>query len=363
MIDVVGYGASGFLSKTLKRMEFTCEDPGAHDVQIDVMFCGVCHSDIHQVENDWGNTVYPCVPGHEVVGRVSRIGAAVTQHAVGDIVGVGCMRDSCRTCAACVAGEENYCLGPNSWLATYNGPMVPSKKAPTGTNMYGRDNTFGGYSTALVVSEDFVIAIPAGLDPAHAAPILCAGVTTFSPMRHWGVKAGDAVGIIGFGGLGNMAVKLAVGLGAHVTIFTTSKDKVAEGLALGAQKVVVESDKEAMKEVKRSFDFMLATIPEKFEMDPFVELLKHNATLTVVGALEKLAPVNNMEAAMMRKSVAGSLIGSIAETREVLEFCAQKGITPDIQMVKMADINDAFARVNKGEVRFRYVIDMAGLQA
>ncbi len=302
------------------------------------------------------------MPGHEIVGRVARVGTAVTRHVIGDIVGVGCMIDSCRNCDACRAGAENYCQGPNSWLATYNGPMVPSKKASTGTNMFGRDNTFGGYATAIVVKQDFVLKIPAAIDPAHAAPILCAGVTTYSPMRHWGVKAGDRVGIIGFGGLGNMAAKLAIAMGAKVTIFTTSHDKIDAGLKLGAERVVVENDEPAMQSLKRSFDFMLATIPQKFEMDPFVLLLKHDATLTVVGALEKLAPVNNMEAAMQRKSVAGSLIGSIAETQEVLDFCAEHGIAPDIQMLDIADINDAFKKVEDGEVRFRYVIDTATLR-
>ena len=226
MIDVTGYASEGAHAK-LKPRQFQCDEPGASDVQIEVMFCGVCHSDIHQVKNEWGNTVYPCMPGHEVVGRAVKVGAAVKRIAVGDIVGVGCMIDSCRTCEACRAGAENYCEGPNSWLATYNGPMMPASKSPTGQNMYGRDNTFGGYSTTLVVTEHFVLKIPAGMDPAAAAPILCAGVTTFSPMTHWGVKAGDQVGVVGLGGLGDMAVKLAKALGAHVTVFTRSIDKVS----------------------------------------------------------------------------------------------------------------------------------------
>ena len=200
MIKTVGYAADHSFS-SLKRHEFERENGKANEVEIEVLFCGVCHSDIHQVKNEWHNTVYPCMPGHEAVGRITSIGADVTRHKVGDLVGVGCMIDSCRKCEACNAGEQNYCEGPNSWLATYNGPMIPAKAAPDGGNIYGRDNTFGGYSTSLVVPEDFVLKIPAGMDPAVAAPILCAGVTTFSPMKHWGVKAGHKVGIIGFGGL------------------------------------------------------------------------------------------------------------------------------------------------------------------
>ena len=324
------------------------------------MFCGVCHSDVHQVKNEWSNTVYPCMPGHEVVGRVTRVGSAVTRHAVGDIVGVGCMIDSCRSCPACQAGFQNYCEGPNSWLATYNGPMVPAKKAPNGENMYRRDNTLGGYSDTLVVQEDFVLKIPAALRPEVAAPILCAGVTTYSPLKHWGVKAGDKVGILGFGGLGHMAAKIARAMGAEVTVFTSTKDKLEEAARLGVTGVL-EDDKDALKERKASFDFILSTVPEKHDVNPFVELLKRDKTLVAVGALEPLAPVNNMETAMHRKSVAGSLIGSIAETQEVLDFCAEHGIGPDIEVIRIQDINDAYRKVEDGKVRFRYVIDMASL--
>ena len=222
MIQAHGYAANHSFTK-LKPIAFEREEAGPNDVEIEVLFCGVCHSDVHQVKNEWANTVYPCMPGHEVVGRVRRAGTAVTKHAVGDVVGVGCMIESCRSCEPCRSGDENYCEGPNSWLATYNGPMVPSSKAPTGGNMYDRDNTFGGYSDVVVVNQDFVLKIPPALDPQAAAPILCAGVTTYSPLKHWGVKAGDKVGVLGFGGLGNMAAKLARAMGAEVTIFTTTK--------------------------------------------------------------------------------------------------------------------------------------------
>jgi uncharacterized zinc-type alcohol dehydrogenase-like protein len=359
MIKTAGYAARHSFS-SLKPFEFEREEPKANEVEIEVLFCGVCHSDIHQVKNEWHNTVYPCVPGHEVVGKVSRVGAGVTRHKVGDIVGVGCMIDSCRACEPCKVGEENYCEGPNSWLATYNGPMVPAKKAPTESNMYGRDNTFGGYSSSLVVAEDFVLKIPAALKPEVAAPILCAGVTTYSPMKHWGVKAGDKVGIIGFGGLGDMAAKLAIAMGATAVLFTTTEEKQQEATRLGAT-AVLEDDKEALEQHKNSFDFILSTIPEKHDLNPFVPLLKRNKTLVVCGALEPLEPINNQNVAFHRNTVGGSLIGSIAETQEVLDFCAEHGIGPDIEIIDIANINDAYDKVEEGEVRFRYVIDMATL--
>ena len=360
MIKALGYAAKHSFSR-LRPMQFDREEAGANEVEIEVMFCGVCHSDIHQVKNEWSNTVYPCMPGHEVVGRVTRAGESVTRHKVGDLVGVGCMIDSCRTCEACRVGDQNYCEGPNSWLATYNGPMVPAKMAPDGQNSYGRDNTLGGYSSVIVVREDFVLKIPAALKPEVAAPILCAGVTTYSPMKHWGVKAGESVGIIGFGGLGNMAAKLAIAMGAKVTLFTTTKEKLEEAAKLGAQGVL-ESDTEAMKGLKASFDFILSTIPEKHDLNPFVPLLKRDRSIVVVGALEPLAPVNNQAVASFRKSIAGSLIGNLADTQEVLDFCAEHRIGPDIQVIAISEINHAYKEVEKGDVRFRYVIDMSTLE-
>ena len=360
MIKSVGYAANHSFT-SLKPLEFERDDPKPNEVEIEVLYCGVCHSDIHQVKNEWGNTVYPCMPGHEVVGRVKSIGASVTRHQVGDLVGVGCMIDSCRQCEPCTAGEQNYCEGPNSWLATYNGPMVPAAKAPGETNTYGRDNTYGGYSTSLVVAEDFVLKIPAGVKPNVAAPILCAGVTTYSPMKHWGVKAGHKVGIIGFGGLGDIAQKIAKAMGAEVTVFTTSQEKVAQAPVVGAFAVHVD-DEDAFKKLKGSFDFMLSTIPQKSDLSPFIPLLKRNASLVIVGALEKLEPFNNMEMASRRNSVGGSLIGSIAETQEVLDFCAEHNIGPDIEMISIEEINDAYKRVEDGDVRYRYVIDMASLK-
>ncbi len=360
MIKATGYAAQHSFSR-LRPIEFERDDPKTNEVEIEVLFCGVCHSDIHQVKNEWSNTVYPCMPGHEVVGRVTRAGRDVSRHKVGDMVGVGCMIDSCRECEPCHAHEENYCEGPNSWLATYNGPMVAAKMAPTKSNMYGRDNSYGGYSSVMVVAEDFVLKIPAGLKPEVAAPILCAGVTTYSPMRHWGVKAGDAVGIVGFGGLGDMAAKLARAMGAEVTLFTRTQEKLAEAQRLGV-KAVLSSDKAAISALKNSFDFMLDTIPEKHDVNPYVTMLKRNATLAVVGAIEPLAAENNQERVMHRKSVAGSLIGSVAETQEVLDFCAEHVIGPDIQIIPIQEINHAYRQVEKGDARFRYVIDMASLK-
>jgi len=361
LIPALGYAAKDSLSR-LEPFEFVRNDAGPNEVQIDVLYCGVCHSDIHQVKNEWFNTIYPCVPGHEVVGRVAKIGPGVTRHVVGDLVGVGCMIDSCQHCDPCLSGDQNYCAGPNSWLSTYNGPMMPAARAPGGGNMYGRDNTFGGYSDVLVVKEDFALKIPPALRPEVAAPILCAGATTYSPMKHWGVKAGDKVGIIGFGGLGNMAARLAKAMGADVTVFTTSAAKLGESERLGI-KVVFETDEEQLAALTSSFDFMLSTIPEKHDINPFIKLLKRDCALVVVGALEPLAPVNNQLLAFHRKSVAGSLIGNLADTQEVLNFCAEHGIGPDIEMIAIQDINEAYRKVQQGEVRFRYVIDMASLKA
>ena len=360
MIKAIGYAAKHSFSR-LRPFEFERQEAGPNEIEIEVQYCGVCHSDIHQVKNDWSNTVYPCVPGHEVVGRVTKAGPGVTRHAVGDLVGVGCMIESCRHCEPCHSGDQNYCEGPNSWLATYNGPIVPAKMAPDGRNMYERDNTFGGYSDTLVVNEDFALKIPAKLKPEVAAPILCAGVTTYSPMKHWGVKAGDKVGVIGFGGLGDMAAKLAHAMGAEVTIFTRTKEKLEEAARLGVAGVL-ESDADAMKPLKSSFDFMLSTIPEKHDLSPFIDLLKRDCTVVVVGALEPMAPVNNQQMASHRKSIAGSLIGNLADTQEVLDFCAEHGIGPDVQVIAIQDINDAYRKVEKGDVRFRYVIDMATLK-
>lgn len=360
MIKALGYAANNSFSR-LKPMPFEREEPKAGEVRIDILYCGVCHSDIHQAENDWGNTVYPCMPGHEIVGRVVEIGEGVTAHAVGDMVGVGCMIDSCRDCAPCNEGEEQFCEGPNGWLATYNGPMTPAAMSDDGQNMYGRDNTFGGYSNTVTVKEDFVLKIPASIPPQAAAPILCAGVTTFSPMKHWQVGEGDKVGVVGCGGLGHMAVKLALALGAKVVVFTRDKSKVEWIESQGAA-AVLENDAQAYKELELSFDLIISTIPEKHKVDPYVGLLKRNATFCAVGALAQMPGYDNQELIMHRRSLAGSLIGSIRETQEVLDFCADRGIAPDVELIDIQDINKAFRRIRDEDVRFRYVIDMASLK-
>ncbi len=360
MIQAIGYAAQHSYNR-LKPMAFERDPAGPGEIEVEILFCGVCHSDIHQVRNEWSNTVYPCMPGHEIVGRVARVGEGVDRHQVGDIVGIGCMIDSCRACDPCHDGDENYCEGPNSWLATYNGPMVPAAKAPGGGNAYGRDNSFGGYSSVIVVAQDFALKIPAALSPAAAAPILCAGVTTWSPLKHWCVKAGDTVGVIGFGGLGEMAAKLAIALGATVTIFTRSADKTGAAAAIGAT-AVLESDTAAIAALAAKFDLILSTVPEKHDVNPFIPLLKRDCTLVVCGALEPMAGIDNSQVAFHRRSVAGTLIGSIAETQEVLDFCAEHAIAPTIEIIPITEINSAYRNVIKGDVRFRYVIDMASLQ-
>lgn len=361
MTKALGYAAKHSFSR-LKPLEFEREAPGPSDVEIEVLFCGVCHSDVHQVENDWSNTVYPCMPGHEIVGRVTAVGESVTRHQVGDLVGVGCMIDSCRQCEPCRDGDEQFCEGHNSWLATYNGPMKPAAMTDDGTNMYGADNTYGGYSNVVVAKEDFVLKVPKSLPIEAAAPILCAGVTTFSPMKHWGVKAGDKVGVVGLGGLGHLAVKLAVALGAEVTVFTTQEDKLQPALDLGAKAAVIEGDKKAFKDLELSFDFILSTIPEKHKVDPFITLLKRDAAYISVGALAQMPGWNHQEVIMHRRTIGGSLIGSIRETQEVLDFCAEHGVAPDVEVIAIQDINDAYKKMKNEEVRFRYVIDMASLK-
>jgi uncharacterized zinc-type alcohol dehydrogenase-like protein len=359
MLEAVGYAAKHSFSN-LKRFTFERAPAKQGEVELDILFCGVCHSDIHQVKNEWSNTVYPCLPGHEIVGRITRIGANVKKYRVGDLVGVGCMIDSCGTCTPCQSGDQNYCEGPNGWLATYNGPMVPSAQAPSGVNIYKQDNTFGGYSNNLVVKEEFLLNIPSGLRPEMAAPILCAGVTTYSPLKHWGVKAGQKVGIVGFGGLGHLACKIAQAMGAEVTVFTRTEEKLQHAKRFGISGVL-ENDKQGFKGLTSSFDFILSTIPEKHDINAYLPLLKRDCTICIVGALEPLAPINNMQVAFHRKRVAGSLIGNLADTQEVLDFCATHSIAPEIELINIEDINDAFDKIEKGDVRFRYVINMASL--
>ncbi|TDN35851.1 NAD(P)-dependent alcohol dehydrogenase [Hymenobacter sp. UV11] len=353
-IPTKAYGASGSIFNGLKPMDIERNPPQADEIHIDILYCGVCHSDLHQVKNDWHNTIYPCVPGHEVVGRVDQIGSAVTKFKVGDIVGVGCMVDSCGVCPACKEKEENYCEGPVSWTATYNGYMKPENKD---------FNTFGGYSTNMTVKESFALKIPATLDIKAAAPILCAGITTYSPLKYWNVGPGQSVAVVGIGGLGHMAVQLARALGATVTAVTRDEKKREAAEQLGAHEVLISTDADSMKAHELKYDFILITIPDMFDVNDYVKLAKRNGIITTVGLLGPYKlPLNNMEVALHRRTVAGSVIGGIAETQEVLDFCAEHHILPEVEMIKMQDINVAFDKMMDEEVRFRYVIDMQSLK-
>ncbi|MGH7847231.1 MAG: NAD(P)-dependent alcohol dehydrogenase [Candidatus Binatia bacterium] len=326
--------------------------PGPQDVQIGILYCGVCHSDLHQVRNEWQNampTVYPCVPGHEIVGRVVKTGNAVTKFKEEDIVAVGCMVDSCRTCAACRSGEEQYC--DSFPTLTYNG----EDKHLGGV-------TYGGYSDSIVVDEAFVLRLSNKLNLAGAAPLLCAGVTTYSPLRHWNVGKGQKVGIVGLGGLGHMAVKFASAFGAEVVLFTTSRNKIADGLRLGAHEVVVSTNDAEMQKHLRTFDFILDTVSAEHNVNAYIDLLKRDATLTLVGAPEQPLPIAVFGLLMKRRQLAGSSIGGIRETQEMLDFCAQHGITADVELIRIQQINEAYERLLKSDVKYRFVIDMASLR-
>jgi uncharacterized zinc-type alcohol dehydrogenase-like protein len=320
--------------------------PGPHDVAIDILYCGVCHSDIHQARDEWHNTIYPCVPGHEIVGRVTAVGAEVTKLKVGDIAGVGCMVDSCHHCHNCDDGLEQYC--ENGFTGTYNGHASGQG-----------ENTYGGYSDSIVVKDDFVLKVSHGQEQlAAVAPLLCAGITTWSPLRHWGAGPGKKVGIVGIGGLGHMGVKLAHALGAHTVAFTTSPAKKQAALDLGADEVVVSRSEEEMAAHAGSFDLIVNTVAASHNLDPFLSLLKRDGTLVLVGAPEFPHPSPTVFNLIMgRKSLAGSLIGGIAETQEMLDFCAEKGITSEIELIAIQDIEKAYERMIAGDVKYRFVID------
>jgi uncharacterized zinc-type alcohol dehydrogenase-like protein len=326
--------------------------PRPQDVQLEILYCGVCHSDLHQVRNEWQHalpTVYPCVPGHEIVGRVVKVGSAVKRLKEGDIAAVGCLVDSCRKCAACLDGDEQYC--ENAATFTYNG----EDKILGGV-------TYGGYSESIVVDADFVFRVPNGLDPAGAAPLLCAGITTYSPLRHWKVGKGQKVGIVGLGGLGHMGVKFAKALGAHVVLFTTSPKKTADGIRLGASEVVISKNEAEMQKQAGSFDFILDAVSAEHDVNAYLNLVKRNGTMTLIGAPEKPLPVAAFSLLMNRRRLAGSGIGGLRETQEMLDFCGEKGITADVEMIKIQQINEAYDRLLKSDVRYRFVIDMASLQ-
>lgn len=350
-MNTKAYGAHAG-DRPLEAMNIARREPGARDVQVDIAFCGVCHSDLHTVRSEWAGTRYPCVPGHEIVGRVSAVGPEVAGFGVGDLVGVGCMVDSCKRCSACGEGLEQYC--ENGFVGTYNGrtPDAPG-------------HTLGGYSQRIVVDERFVLKIRHPENQlAAVAPLLCAGITTYSPLRHWNVGPGKIVGIVGIGGLGHMGIKLAHAMGAHTVAFTTSESKRADAHKLGADEVVISKNAAEMKAHGGSFDFILDTVAASHDLDTFTRLLKRDGTLCLVGVPEHPHPAPNIAPLIFgRRAIAGSLIGGIAETQEMLDFCAGHGIVSDIEMIAAHEINEAYERMLRSDVKYRFVIDVGTMGA
>lgn len=346
MTKTISYAALNSSSQ-LAPFEIQRRAPGPEDVQIEILYCGVCHSDLHTARNEWKNTIYPCVPGHEIVGRVVAVGNKVKNFKPGDLAGVGCMVDSCGHCQTCNEGEEQYC--ENGFTGTYNGPV------------FGGENTYGGYSQAIVVKESFVLHIHHDeAELASVAPLLCAGITTYSPLRHWQARPGKKVGIVGLGGLGHMGVKIAHAMGAHVVLFTTSPGKIEDGKRLGADEVCISTDTKQMAAYTSQLDFILNTVAAPHNLDPFLQLLKLNGTMTLVGAPAESHPSPGVfNLIFKRRQLAGSLIGGIRETQEMLDFCAQHKIVSDIELIPMAYINTAYERMLKSDVKYRFVIDMA----
>src|SRR5687767_4804352 len=350
MFQAKAYGAASAKSP-LASTRIPRREPTEHDVQIEILFCGICHSDLHQVRNEWSGfmpTVYPCVPGHEIVGRVAKVGAAVKKLKAGDLAAVGCLVDSDRTCPSCQSGEEQFC--PNMTL-TYNSPDKHTGAV-----------TYGGYSDSIVVDERFVLRVPSNLSLAGAAPLLCAGITTYSPMRHWGVTRGKKVGVVGLGGLGHMGVKIAHALGAHVVAFTTSPRKVEDALRLGADEVVVSRDAGEMQKHAGSFNFILDCVSAEHDINAYLNLLGRDGNLTLVGAPEKPLPVAAFNLIFGRRSLSGSPIGGLAETQEMLDFCGKHNITADVEVIPIQKVNEAYERLLKQDVKYRFSIDMASLK-
>lgn len=334
----------------LKELNINRREVTPKDIEIDILFCGVCHSDLHTVRNDWGGTIYPTVPGHEIVGKITNIGSAITKFKVGDLVGVGCLVDSCRTCDSCKKDMEQYCL--TGFTGTYNG-----------TDAHLEGHTFGGYSEKVVVDEHFVLKVPTNLDLASVAPLLCAGITTWSPLKHWNVKQGSKVAVVGLGGLGHMAIKLAKGLGANVTLFSRTPGKTKDAKNLGADEVIISTDDKQMNSVNGKFDLIIDTVPYVHDVNPYVSTLNISGTLVLVGYLGELKPMlNTVPMILGRKTVAGSVIGGIAETQEMLDFCGKHNIVSEIEIINMQNINEAYERMLKSDVRYRFVIDMASLK-
>jgi alcohol dehydrogenase (NADP+) len=350
MNAALGY-ASHSPTDSLKPFRFERRDPTAHDVEIEILFCGVCHSDLHQARNEWHNTVYPCVPGHEIVGRVTKVGSHVTKFKPGQIAAVGCMVDSCRECPNCKADLEQFCQQGATF--TYN---AADKHIPGG-------HTFGGYSNSVTVDEGFVLHVPENLDLAAVAPLLCAGITTYSPIKRWGIQPGDKVGVVGLGGLGHMALKFAHAFGAKVVLFTTSPGKADDAKRLGADQVVISKNADEMAAHTGTFDFIIDCVSADHDINAYLNLLKLDGTLTLVGAPEKPLPVSSFNLIFGRKILTGSLIGGIKETQEMLDFCGQHQITSDIEMINIDYVNEAYDRLLKSDVKYRFVIDMKSLKA
>lgn len=349
-ISVKAFGTDS-TTAPLKEMNIERRVALPTDIEIEVLYCGVCHSDLHTARNDWGFTTYPVVPGHEIVGRVTKVGSEVSKLKVGDIAAVGCLVDSCRTCSSCKQDLEQYCQ--NGWVGTYGGE-----------DKHLGGFTHGGYSEKIVVDEDFVLKVPANLDLAAVAPLLCAGITTWSPLRHWNVGKGTKVAVVGLGGLGHMAIKLAKGLGADVTLFSRTPDKEKDALDLGADAVIISTDDAQMASVSGKFDVIIDTVPYVHDINPYIATLAISGTHVIVGYLGALDPMlNTVPMIMGRKSVAASLIGGIAETQEMLDFCGEHNIVSEIEIIKMQDINEAYERMQKSDVKYRFVIDMASLKA
>jgi len=346
-MKTIGYAADN-VGASLKPYHFERRALRANDVAMEILYCGVCHSDLHQVRNDWGTSLYPLVPGHEIIGRVTEVGSDVTRFKAGDAVAVGCMVDSCQECDQCHHGEEQFCR--EGMTPTYSGH-----------DRIDGQVTQGGYSRYVVVREEFVLQVPEGLDLARAAPLLCAGITTYSPLRTWGVGPGSRVGVIGLGGLGHMAVKLAAGMGADVTVIGRSDAKAADALALGADRFLVSGDKEAMTAALSYFDLLIDTIPVKHDVSPYMPLLDIDGALVLVGQIGPLDEPSSVPMVFGRRSLTGSLIGGIAQTQELLDFCAKKNILPECEMIRIEQINEAFERMERSDVRYRFVIDMASL--
>src|SRR4051812_20888887 len=346
MIPTKGYAAQN-AKDPLAPFKFERREPGPHDVQFDILYCGVCHSDLHQVRDEWGGSIYPMVPGHEIVGRVTRVGASVKKFKVGDLAGVGCMVDSCRECNSCKDGEEQYCDRGN--VLTYN------SRYKDGTP------TYGGYSTQIVCDEAFTLKISSMLDLAAAAPLLCAGITTYSPLRYWKIGKGHRVGVVGLGGLGHMGVKFANAFGAEVALFTTSPNKTADAKKLGAHEVILSKNEDEMEKHEKSFDFILDTVSAPHDLNAYLSLLKRDGNLVLVGASPDPLAVDAFSIIFGRRSLGGSLIGGIAETQEMLDYCAERGIVCDIEKISIDKINEAYERMLKSDVKYRFVIDMASL--